>query len=120
MIWGGNSPQHAQRSSVGLWLTHVTVALFTGAAVTLLTGAGHAAEPSAGPVVEGTGFEQSDGWCPGFVCGPEFFNCFEPLNDPTTNCGSDNPNPATGKVVPALQGIATYTGTVTFAGVDNG
>ena len=94
--WGGNSPQYAKRSSVGLWLTHVAVALFTGAAVALFTGTGHAAEPSAGPVVESTGFEQSDGWCPGFVCGPEFFNCFEPLNDPTTNCGPDNPNPATG------------------------
>ena len=43
-------------------------------------------ETSSGPGFESTGFEQSDGWCPGFVCGPEFFNC----------CGSDNPNPATG------------------------
>jgi hypothetical protein len=58
-----------------------------------------------GPVLESTGFEQSDGWNLGFMCDPATFtNCLGPplpaggTGDPNTdgNCESVDPNPNTG------------------------
>jgi len=54
----------------------------------------------SGPIVESTGFEASDGWEVGFVCGEEFFDCAAPAGrlcpDPGGNCCVDDPNPDNG------------------------
>ncbi|MCH7839964.1 MAG: hypothetical protein IID38_06985, partial [Planctomycetes bacterium] len=51
----------------------------------------------SGPGFESTGFEADaadGGWCPGFVCGPEFASCnIAVTGNLAQNCGIDNSNP---------------------------
>lgn len=58
------------------------------------------AQTGTTPIVESTGFEEEDGWVPGWICGPDFeVVCVDDpdgAGDPEQTCGVDNPNPQTG------------------------